>query len=67
MALVIQNWLLKQLNATDALDAVAVTVKLAVRQFGTKKVAKELHRLALHLEKNDTVSGWNFPKKPGQD
>ena len=49
----IRKWLLKQLNADDTLDAVAVTVKLAVTEFGRERVAKELRRMA---------QGWTFPK-----
>jgi hypothetical protein len=65
MALAIQCWLLKQLNADNGLDAVKVTIKFAVRQFGTKKVAKELRTLADYLEKSGTVSGWIFPQQQG--
>jgi hypothetical protein len=66
MALTVQRWLLKQLNANNGLDAVRVTIKCAVRQFGTKRVAEELRMLADHLEKSGTVSGWNFPQQQGR-
>jgi hypothetical protein len=50
MPLQLRNWLLQQMNARDTLDGVAVTVKLAVTEFGTKKVAQELHSMAEYLE-----------------
>ena len=61
MPVSINHWLLRQLKARDSLDGVAVTVKVAVSEFGTKTVAKELRRLADYLERNGHVPGWNFP------
>jgi hypothetical protein len=39
MPLHLRHWLLKQMNARDTLDGVAVTVKLAVTEFGAKSCA----------------------------
>lgn len=61
MPLSLKHWLLRQLNARDSLDGVAVTVKVAVTEFGTKTVARELRRLADNLERNGNIPGWNFP------
>jgi len=61
MPLHLRNWLLKQMNARDSLDGVSVTVKLAVTQFGTKRVAHELRSWAAYLERAGTVPGWRFP------
>ena len=58
----IRKWLLKQLNADDTLDAVAVTVKLAVTEFGRERVAKELRQMAQSLERTKHGQGWTFPK-----
>jgi len=58
----IRSWLLKQLNADDMLDAVVLTVKLATREFGRKRVAQELRRMAESLEKTGDVRGWSFPR-----
>lgn len=62
----IRNWLLEQMNARDAMDGVAVTVKLAVREFGVPKVARKLRSLADHMERTGEVPGWQFPgrKRP---
>jgi len=57
----LKHWLLRQLNARDSLDGVAVTVKVAVTEFGTKTVARELRSLADYLERNGNIPGWNFP------
>ena len=62
MVRTIHSWLLKQLNAEDTLDAVAVTVKLAAAEFGRKRVAQELRRMAASLERSREVQGWTFPK-----
>jgi hypothetical protein len=62
MVMKIHSWLLKQLYADDALDAVAVTVKLAVAEFGCKRVAEELRRIAMSLERSGNVQGLSFPK-----
>jgi hypothetical protein len=61
MPLHLRNWLLKQMHARDTLDGVALTVKLAVTQFGTKRVAQELRSWAEYLERKGTVPGWHFP------
>ena len=61
MALSIKHWLLRQLNANDSLDGVAVTVKLAVAEYGPKAVARELRKFADNLERNGQVPGWKFP------
>ena len=55
------KWLLEQLNARDTLDAVAITVKLAVQEMGSERVAEELRGLADYLDDNGNVPGWNFP------
>lgn len=60
MGLNIQHWLLRQMNSHDSLDAVAVTVKLAIRQFGNKKVARELRRFATCIEQNGELPGLEF-------
>ena len=57
MALAIGRWLLKQLNTSDTLDAVVLTVKLAVSDKGNKKVAKELRQMADSLEKTGSIQG----------
>jgi hypothetical protein len=61
MPLHLRNWLLKQMNARDTLDGVALTVKLAVTEFGTKRVARELRSWAEYLEQKGNVPGWHFP------
>ncbi|HLK34593.1 MAG TPA: hypothetical protein VKT29_15975 [Terriglobales bacterium] len=61
MALSIKHWLLRQLNANDSLDGVAVTVKLAVTEYGPKPVARELRKFADSLERTGEVPGWKFP------
>ena len=61
MAESLKSWLLHQMNAKDALDGVAVTVKLAVSEFGSRSVARELRRLADCLERTGDVPGWKFP------
>ena len=58
----IRSWLLKQLNADDTMDAVAITVKLAAAEFGRKQVAQELRRMATSLERDERAQGWMFPK-----
>ncbi|MGZ4818437.1 MAG: hypothetical protein ACXVZJ_07420 [Terriglobales bacterium] len=60
MRLAIRNWLLKQMNARDSLDGVTVTVKLAVCEFGAKRVARELRSMATKLEGRGTLPGWSF-------
>jgi hypothetical protein len=62
MRVAIRRWLLKQLNTNDTLDAVVLTVKLAVSDKGKKKVAKELRHMADSLEKTGSIQGWSFPK-----
>jgi hypothetical protein len=62
MALKIRDWILQQMNARDAMDGVAVVVKLAISEFGPKKVARELHRLAVRLEQYGDLPGWKFPR-----
>jgi hypothetical protein len=61
MAPKIRDWILQQMNARDAMDGVLLVVKLAVRDFGPKKVARELHRLAARLEHYSDLPGWKFP------
>ena len=61
MAPKIRDWILQQMHATDAMDGVAVVVKLAVHEFGSKKVAGELRRLAARLEHYGDLPGWKFP------
>ena len=61
MALSIKHWLLRQLNANDSFDGVAVTVKLAVAEYGPKPVARELRKFADCLERTGQVRGWKFP------
>ncbi len=60
MRLAIRDWLLKQMNARDSLDGVTVTVKLAVCEFGPKRVARELRAMANKLEVRGSLPGWNF-------
>jgi hypothetical protein len=48
------------MNARDSLDGVAVTVKLAVSEFGAKRVARELRSMATVLECRGTLPGLNF-------
>jgi hypothetical protein len=43
------------------MDGVALVVKLAVSEFGPKKVASELRRLALRLDRYGELPGWKFP------
>ncbi|HZU43157.1 MAG TPA: hypothetical protein VE994_10825 [Terriglobales bacterium] len=57
----VTKWLLEQLNARDTLDAVAITVKLAVQEMGSERVAEELRGLADYLDDKGNVPGWNFP------
>jgi len=64
VALSIKHWLLRQLNANDSLDGVAVTVKLAVTEYGPKPVARELRKFADLLERTGEVPGWKFPAAP---
>ncbi len=61
MADAIRKWLIQQLHANNSLDGVAVIVKLAVTEFGSKAVARELRQLARCLEKTGEVPGWKFP------
>jgi hypothetical protein len=58
--LAIRDWLLKQMNARDSLDGVTVTVKLAVTEFGPKRVARELRSMAASLDRRGMLPGWNF-------
>jgi hypothetical protein len=58
---IIRRWLLKQLNTNDTLDAVVLTVKLAVSDKGNKRVAKELRRMADSVEEKRSIRGWSFP------
>jgi hypothetical protein len=50
------------MNARDSLDGVTVTVKLAVTEFGPKRVARELRSMATSLECRGTLPGWNFDR-----
>jgi hypothetical protein len=49
------NWIWKQLNARDAVDAMAVVVSAAVQDLGTKRVAEELRKLAGYLERTGSA------------
>jgi hypothetical protein len=60
--LAIRDWLLKQMNARDSLDGVTVTVKLAVCEFGPKRVARELRAMANKLEDRGSLPGWKFDR-----
>lgn len=51
MAELIRDWLMKQFNAQDTLQAVAFCVGLALTEFSAKRVAAELRRLAEYLER----------------
>lgn len=62
MRLAIRDWLLKQMNARDSLDGLTVTVKLAVTEFGPKRVARELRSMAASLECRGGLPGLNFHK-----
>ncbi len=62
MELAIGRWLLKQLNTDDALDAVVVSVKLAVSVKGKKTVATELRRMADSLENGASGTSKTFRK-----
>jgi hypothetical protein len=62
MGVAIRRWFLKQLHTKDTLDALAVSVTIAVSDKGTKKVAKELRLMADGLDKTGSVRGWSFPK-----
>jgi hypothetical protein len=57
----IRKWLTKQLHANNSLEGVAVVVKLAVTEFGSKAVARELRQLARSLEQTGEIPGWKFP------
>ena len=59
----ITKWLLQQLNARDSLDAVAITVKIAVSEMGSARVAEELRGLAEYLDKKGNAPGWTFPSR----
>ena len=48
------------MKARDSLDGVTVTVKLAVCEFGAKRVARELRFMAEWLEHRGTLPGLNF-------
>lgn len=63
MAASIRNWLMEQMNASDSLDAVAMTIKLAVTEFGPQKVAKNLRNLTDMLEQHGSLPGWDFPQE----
>ena len=62
MGVVVRRPLLKQLNTNDTLDAVVLTVKLAVSDKGKRKVARELRRMADRLEKTGSVRDGSLPK-----
>ncbi len=49
------SWIWKQLNARDAVDAMAVVINAAVQDLGAKRVAQELRRLASYLERSGSV------------
>ncbi len=54
------------MNARDSLDGVTVTVKLAVCEFGPKRVARELRSMADLLECRGTLPGLKFDRmEPG--
>lgn len=48
------------MNARDSLDGVVVTVKLAITEFGAKRVARELRSMADLLEYRGTLPGLTF-------
>ncbi len=48
------------MKARDSLDGVTVTVKLAVCEFGPKRVARELRSMAEWLEHRGTLPGLKF-------
>ncbi len=48
------------MNARDSLDGVTVTVKLAVYEFGAKRVARELRSMAELLECRGRLPGLKF-------
>jgi hypothetical protein len=48
------------MNARDSLDGVVLTVKLAITEFGAKRVARELRSMADLLEYRGALPGWNF-------
>lgn len=48
------------MNARDSLDGVTMTVKLAVCEFGAKRVARELRSMAANLECRGMLPGWKF-------
>lgn len=61
------------MNARDSLDGVIVTVKLAVCEFGAKRVARELRSMASVLECRGALPGLKFDQiemsgaaKPGR-
>ena len=59
------------MNARDSLDGLTVTVKLAVTEFGAKRVARELRSMAASLECRGGLPGLNFHEvdmqgKPGR-
>ncbi len=58
----VRSWLLKQMNADDTLDALALIVKMAVAEFGRKRIAQELRHMAASLERGGKLQGWTFPK-----
>ncbi|HKS76605.1 MAG TPA: hypothetical protein VJQ82_25550 [Terriglobales bacterium] len=62
MAVAIHNWLLKQLNTRDSLDALILVVKIAVSDKGKKQVAKELRRMADSLDRTGDIRGGQFPQ-----
>ncbi len=56
------------MNARDSLDGVAVTVKVAVSEFGAKKVARRLRYLAEALELHGALPGVQLAPAPeGRD
>jgi hypothetical protein len=57
------------MNARDSLDGLTVTVKLAVTEFGPKRVARELRSMAASLECRGGLPGIDFHEvvvKPGR-
>ncbi len=55
------------MKARDSLDGVTVTVKLAVCEFGAKRVARELRSMAEWLEHRGTLPGLKFDGITGEE
>jgi hypothetical protein len=51
------NWIWKQLNTRDALDAMAGVINAAVHGLRSKRVAQELRKFADYLERTGSARG----------